>query len=479
MPNLSPTSNATLVLTLQDRVRCEARLHRRQFLRVGVLSLGGITLADWLAVKAHAKANKLPLRDKSVIFLFQHGGPSQFETFDPKMDAPREIRSATGEIPTRIPGITFGSTFERLAKLNDKFSIVRSFATGDANHDIKPIVGRDTLRANMGTLYARVAGALRADTAMPTNVALFPRAVDMASGPAITQFGNFESTGEFGSSYAPFVPGAGGGLQADMKLNLPQARLNDRRELLSSLDQWKRRVDAAGAFDGTDTFQQQAFATLERGIFDAFDLTKEDPRVVARYDTAPLMSRDRFSPAWKNREHYADNSATLGKLLLLARRLCERGAGFVTVTTSFVWDMHADVNNAPMTTGMDYVGRPFDHAVSAFIEDCESRGLRDKILLVCCGEMGRTPRINAKGGRDHWGGLAPLMLYGGGLQMGKVIGASSRDGGSPADNPVTMQNLLATVMHTLLDLGEVRVMDGLPKTLLDTLTGGEPIKGLV
>ncbi len=469
----SLTSNTALMLTLQDR------LHRRQFLRVGGLSLGGITLADWLAVKAHAKANKLPLRDKSVIFLFQHGGPSQFETFDPKMDAPREIRSATGEIPTRIPGITFGSTFERLAKLNDKFSIVRSFATGDANHDIKPIVGRDTLRANMGTLYARVAGALRPDTAMPTNVALFPRAVDTASGPAITQFGNFEATGEFGSSYAPFVPGAYGGLQADMKLNLPQSRLNDRRELLGSLDQWKRRVEASGAFDGTDTFQQQAFATLERGISDAFDLTKEDPRVVARYDTAPLASRDRFSPAWKNREHYADNSATLGKLLLLARRLCERGAGFVTVTTSFVWDMHADVNNAPMTTGMDYVGRPFDHAVSAFIEDCESRGLRDKILLVCCGEMGRTPRINAKGGRDHWGGLAPLMLYGGGLQMGRVIGASSRDGGSPADNPVTMQNLLATVMHTLLDLGEVRVMDGLPKSLLDTLTGGEPIKGLV
>ena len=257
MPRPSLTSNTALMLTLQDR------LHRRQFLRVGGLSLGGITLADWLAVKAHAKANKLPLRDKSVIFLFQHGGPSQFETFDPKMDAPREIRSATGEIPTRIPGITFGSTFERLAKLNDKFSIVRSFATGDANHDIKPIVGRDTLRANMGTLYSRVAGALRPDTAMPTNVALFPRAVDTASGPAITQFGNFESTGEFGSAYAPFVPGAGGGLQADMKLNLPQSRLNDRRELLGSLDQWKRRVEASGAFDGTDTFQQQAFATLD------------------------------------------------------------------------------------------------------------------------------------------------------------------------------------------------------------------------
>lgn len=461
------------MLTLQDR------LHRRQFLRVGGLSLGGLTLADSFALKSFAKSQKLPLRDKSVIFLFQHGGPSQFETFDPKMDAPREIRSATGEISTRIPGVTFGSTFEQLAKLNDKFSIVRSFHTGDGNHDIKPIVGRDTLRANMGTLYARVAGALRPESAMPTNVALFPRAVDMATGPAITQFGNFEATGEFGSAYAPFVPGAGGGLQADMKLNLPQARLSDRRELLASLDQWKRRAEANDTFSGLDTFQQQAFAALERGLSDAFDLAQEDPRLIARYDTAPLLPKDKINPAWKNLEHYADNAATLGKLLLLARRLCERGAGFVTVTTSFVWDMHADVNNAPMTVGMDYVGRPFDRAVSAFIEDCEARGLRDKILLVCCGEMGRTPRINAKGGRDHWGGLAPLMLYGGGLQMGKIIGASARDGGAPADNPVTMQNLLATVMHTLLDLGEVRVMDGLPKSLVDTLTGSEPIKGLV
>lgn len=461
------------MLTLQDR------LHRRQFLRVGGLSLGGLTLADWFALKAHAKSHPHALKDKSVIFLFQHGGPSQFETFDPKMDAPREIRSATGEIKTTIPGVTFGATFERLAKLADKFSIVRSFHTGDGNHDIKPVVGRDTLRANMGTLYARVAGALRPDTAMPTNVALFPRAVDMATGPAISQFGNFEATGEFGAAYAPFVPGAGGGLQADMKLNLPQARLNDRRELLASLDQWKRRVEADGAFAGLDQFQQQAFDALQRGLSDAFDLSQEDPRLIARYDTAPLLAKDKISPVWRNREHYADNAATLGKLLLLARRLCERGAGFVTVTTSFVWDMHSDINNAPMTVGMDYVGRPFDHAVSAFIEDCEARGLRDKILLVCCGEMGRTPRINAKGGRDHWGGLAPLMLYGGGLQMGKVIGASARDGGTPADNPVTMQNLLATVMHTLLDLGEVRVMDGLPKSLADTLTGGEPIKGLV
>ena len=467
------------MLTLHDHTRTAGHLRRRDFLRVGSLGLGGLALSDWLAFKALAKARNLPLKDKSVIFLFMQGGPSQFETFDPKMDAPREIRSATGEIATSIPGITFGSTFERLARLANKFSVVRSFTTGDASHDTKPIMGKDTLKANMGSLYSRIAGPLRADTGMPTNVALFPRAVMPGAGPQLTQFGNLEATGDLGIGYSPFVPGAGGGLQQDMKLNLPQERLSDRRSLLGALDQWRHRADATGLLEGIGAFEQQAFDTLIRGVSEAFDVTREDPRLIARYDTAPLVPKERISTEWKNREHYADHAASLGKLLLLARRLCERGAGFVTVNTSFVWDMHADVNNAPMPVGMDYVGRPFDHAVSAFIEDCEARGLRDKILLVCCGEMGRTPRLNAKGGRDHWGSLAPLLLYGGGLQMGRVIGQSSRDGGEPADNPVRIPDLIATVMHSLLDIGEVRVMDGLPKHLVEAITRGEPIKGLV
>ncbi len=408
-----------------------------------------------------------------------HGGPSQFETFDPKMGAPREIRSATGEIPTTIPGITFGATMEKLARLAHKFSVVRSFSTGDATHDIKPIVGRDTMRANMGSLYSRIAGPLRAEPPFPTNVMLFPRAVLPEAGPAIKQFGDFSATGELGSAYAPFVPGAGGGLQQDLKLNLPQERLNDRRALLASVDQWKRRAEASGAFAGVNAFQEQAFDTLLGGVSEAFDLAKEDPRVIARYDTAPLVPKERISRKWNNREHYADHGATLGKLLLLARRMCERGAGFVTVNTSFVWDMHADNNNATLTEGMGYVGTPFDHAVAAFIEDVEARGLRDKILLVCCGEMGRTPRINGKGGRDHWGGLAPLLLYGGGLRMGAVIGQSTRDGGEPAEDRVTMADLLATIMHTILDVGEVRLTDGLPTNLVDLITRGGPIKGLV
>jgi hypothetical protein len=131
-----------------------------------------------------------------------HGGPSQFETFDPKMDAPPGVRSTTGEIPTAIPGVTFGSTFKKLAQRADKFNIVRSFVTGDGNHDIKPVMSNDTLQANLGSLYSRVAGPLRTASAMPTNVALFPRAVEAEAGPPITDFGNFESAGEFGSALA-------------------------------------------------------------------------------------------------------------------------------------------------------------------------------------------------------------------------------------------------------------------------------------
>ena len=467
------------MLTFQDHFRQAGRWHRRQFLRAGVLALGGMTLEDQFAVRAAATGADSPLKDRSVIFLFMHGGPSQFETFDPKMDAPSHIRSTTGEIKTTLPGITFGSTFPRLARLAHKFSIVRSFATGDGNHDIKPLVGADTLRANMGSLYSSVAGPSRVDTAMPTNVALFPRSVDPAAKAAVTDFGNFEATGELSRTFAPFVPGAGADLQQDMRLNLPEGRFHDRRALLGALDNWKRWADGSDAVAGFNGFQQQAFDALHRGVFDAFDLSREDPRLLERYDTAPLLPRSRISEKWKNIDHYATNALTLGRQLLLARRLCERGAGFVTVTTSFIWDMHADVNNAPMTTGMEYVGAPFDHAVSAFIEDVEARGLSDKILLVCCGEMGRTPAINKDGGRDHWGNLAPLLLYGGGLKMGQVIGQSSRDGGEPASQPVTPKDLIATIMHSLLDIGKVRLMPGIPPRVLEAMTKGEPIHGLV
>ncbi len=451
---------------------------RREFLRVGGLGLGGLALTDLLALKARGIDSHSLTKDRSVIFLFMHGGPSQFETFDPKMDAPSNIRSQTGEVATTIPGVTFGGTFEKLAKRAHLLNIVRSYVTGDGNHDIKPVVGADTLRANMGSLYSRIAGPLRSGSAMPTNVTLFPRAVHADAGPAITDFGNFSSSGDLGSAYAPFVPGAGGGLQEDMKLNLPPTRLSDRRALLAGLDEWKRKMDSSTAVDGLTNLQQQAFEALLNGVSDAFDLSKEDSRLVDLYDTLPLANPDRINKKWNNHKHYADHGASIGKLLLLARRLCERGCGFVTITTSFVWDMHSDVNNAPCNEGMGYVGRPFDHAVSAFMDDVESRGLKDKILLVCCGEMGRTPQVNNSGGRDHWGNLAPLLLYGGGFGSGQIIGQSARDGGTPLSDPVRIRDLTATILQSLLDVDQVRVTGGLPQNLLNLLAQGTPIRGL-
>jgi hypothetical protein len=451
---------------------------RRSFLRVGSLGLGStvISLPEFLAAKAVAP--KL-VKDKSVVFLFMHGGPSQTETFDPKMDMPAEIRSATGEIPTSLPGVTFGSTFSKLARHADKLAIIRSFTTGDGNHDIKPIVGKNSLGANIGSLYSRVAGTTVGGSGMPRNVTLYPKAVDEAAGEAFNRFGDFASSGPLGAPYRAFAPGAGGTLQADMTLRrVSKTRLEDRRSLLDELDDAKRSLDS-GAAEGLNGFQQQAFDTIFGGIADAFDLSKEDPRTVAKYDTAPLVNPASINEKWKNKARYRDHGQTIGKLMLLARRLCERGAGFVTVTTDFVWDMHADANNATMTEGMGYVGAPFDHAVAAFIEDCEERGLSEKILLVCCGEMGRTPKINARGGRDHWGRIAPLVLYGGGLKTGQVIGQSTRDGGEPSSTPILMENLIATVLHSLLDLNQVRVMDGLSNDLLTAMTGPSPIRQLI
>lgn len=452
---------------------------RRDFLRVGGVALGGLTLPQLLAGQAAAaKAGEVPVTDKSVVFLFMHGGPPQAETFDPKMTAPAGVRSVTGETSTSLPGVTYGGTLTKLARHADKLAVVRSFKTGDGNHDIKPIVSKHTLDANVGSLYARLAGANHPRDGMPRNVALFPRAVDPNAMPAITSFGNFESSGSLGGAYAPFVPGGEGPSQKNLELNIARDRVDDRRNLLASLDGLRRGLDRGDHWAQLDRMTQQAFQTILGGVAEAFDLSKEDPRLVERYDTSKLIDRNKISKRWNNYKRYQDHVSSLGKLMLLSRRLCEAGAGFVTVTTNFVWDMHADDNNATMEEGMEYCGVPFDHAVSAFIEDVEARGLRDKILLVCCGEMGRTPKVNAKGGRDHWGELAPLLLYGGGLKMGQVIGQSDRQAGAPATEPIQIRNLIATIMHTLFDVPQLRLTSGIPAELGRVIFDAEPIHEL-
>ena len=460
------------------RIGDATRLGRRDFLRVGGLALGGFSLPGFLpmvrAGTGLSEANK-PVTDKAVVFLFLHGGPSQFETFDPKMTAPAEIRAVGGEIKTTLPGVTFGSSFPKLAARADRLAIIRSFVPGDANHDIKPIVCKDGHGANLGAAYASAAGANNPSNGLPTNCVLFPRAADPAAGKEQGGFGKFTAHGPFPASAAPFQPDGDGAQKHDMRLNVPFDRLDDRRAMLDAFDAAKSQHD--NGFDELDAARQKAFSLLLGNAGDAFDLAKEDAKTVEKYDTARLGIQDKINRKWNNHKHYADNARTLGKLLLLARRLVERGAGFVTVTTNFVWDMHADVNNATMTEGMSYMAPPLDHALSVFLDDLRDRGLEDKVLVVACGEMGRTPRLNQKGGRDHWGNLGPLLLAGGGLPQGAVIGRSSSNGGEPATEPVRIANLIGTIMHTLFDVGQLRVTRGAGRELLQ-MADYTPISGL-
>jgi len=460
----------------------DAQCNRREVLSIGSLGFGGFTLANMLASEqAGAALEKQLSSGKSVIFLLQHGGPTQFETFDPKLDAGDGINTVGGVTRTSIPGVTFGSTMSDVAKHAHRLAIVRSYATGSNGHSIRPLISEATLGANMGSIYSRIAGANNPQTGIPTNVTLFPNSIEPdALGPDV-RFGPFSATGPLGKSCEPFAPGGESTLQDNLQLKLPRGRFDDRRGLLSSLDKLRTELDSSGAFTGADRFREQALEMVLKGVAKAFDLSREDPRTVARYDTTGFLNEQSFADkknGGKERRWYQNNAQTLGRLLLLARRLCESGCRFVTVATRFVWDMHGDQNNLGVARGMDAVGQPFNKAVSAFIEDCEERGLSDDILLVATGEMGRTPRINKNGGRDHWGRLTPLMLYGGGITSGQVIGQSERDGSQPAVGRVNSDNLVSSILHTLFDVGELRVQAGLPAELTKLVNNSDPIPGL-
>ena len=456
---------------------------RREFLRIGTLGLGGLSLPHLLGARALAGGSKPLTTGKSVIFLFQFGGPSQFETFDPKMSAPDGVHCVNGEIATALPGVTFGSAFPQLARRANQLAVVRSYVPGRdiSNHVICPIVHRkETLGASLGSLYSRLAGIIDPASGMPTNAALFPQAVDARSYPVRMDFGDFLATGPVGTAFAPFVPGGSSTLQENMRLRIDRDRLNDRRQLLGQLDGIKRRIDTSGVLDGMDRIKSQAFDIILRSAARAFDLSKESAKTIARYDTAGLVRPETVAKTYDSSKYYIDHGKTLGKLMLLARRLCEAGCGFVMVNTGFVWDMHGVAGvHAGVEEGMRYVAPPFDHAVSAFLDDVEARGLSDRILLVMCGEMGRTPQLSKTGGRDHWGNLGPLVLAGGGLPMGQVIGRSTANGGEPADNPIHMRHLLGTIFHTLFDVGELRLRADATGAVTRLITESEPIAALL
>ncbi len=449
--------------------------NRREFLRIGSLALGGMSLPGLLSMKAQGSETRNLLTDKAVVLLFLQGGPSQIETFDPKMSAPQEFRSITGEVQSRLPGVTFGGTFPQMAARADKLAIVRSFQSNNGDHqNYLAVAGGNALKAPMGSIFARVAGSNNRATGMPNNVIVPPEAM------GVEVKTNFEtqalqklvaSSQAFGASYSFFDPSGGGELRRNLELNLPRSRFDDRRALLSQLDGFRRQFEDTHVLDNANAYEQQAYDVIVNGIAQAFDLSREDPRVIAAYDTSKYMNIEAVQ-RWGDMRR---SSNQLGKQMLLARRLVENGCGFVTVMDAG-WDMHSN-NNSPINLGgMHWLGRQVDHAVSAFLDDLESRGLSDKVLLVVSGEMGRTPRINKNGGRDHWGNLTPLVMAGGGLKMGQVIGTSDSQAGNPASNRYVPANLLSTVMHTLLDVGQVRVARDVPKNIVDVLSAHTPIR---
>ena len=455
---------------------CEGRC-RREFLRVGALGVGGLTLPTMLAARSQAGDGKNPVRGKSVVVLFLQGGPTHIETFDPKMTAPKEYRAMFGEVKSVIPGVTFGSHFEKLASLADKMAVVRSYRHGISSHGPASqhvIAGGNKFEATMGSLYGRAAGTTNPATGIPSNIIIAPPAV----GEEYKNFGRnperVAGVGTLSPAYKVFDPSSGGQIMKNMQVNLPQGRMDDRQSLLGQIDNIKREMDSAGGLTGADRFQQQAYDVILGGVSEAFDVNKEDPETIARYDTGEFAIPKYLQKKKSNVP--AQSPVALGKQLLMARRLVEAGCGFVTVTSNG-WDMHG--NAFGINDGMPLLGSAVDKAASAFIEDLDQRGMLDDVLLVITGEFGRTPKINAKAGRDHWGNLCTLAFAGGGLRLGQVVGSSDKNAGVPASDPVSSLNLRATIMNTLFNTAELRISDGLPTDVVNEIIAGEPIKQLV
>lgn len=425
------------------RRNCEGQ-SRRDFLRVGGLGLGSLTLANMLQGKAKAVERGIRSSDKSVIWLWLGGGPTHVETFDPKMTAPSEYRSVTGEVQTVLPGVTLGGNFEQMAGVADKMAFVRSFAHTNSGHSGGThyvMTGYDNrladngavpIRPFMGSVVSRVRGTNNLDTGIPTYVRL---GGIYADGPAF-----------LGTAYGPFDPA--GEARRNMSLSIDQSRLSNRRAMLDGIDNIKRDIDRKGLMEGLDSFEEQAFNLILSRSQQAFDLKYEDPRVVDRYGKG------------------------LGEQMLQARRLCEAGCGFVTLQYGG-WDMHGNIKQA-----MDQRGPELDRAVAALIEDLDQRGLMDNVLLVISGEFGRTPKINGSSGRDHWAPLSTLALAGGGLKMGQVVGESAEKVDVPKTTPITPQDLMATIFH-VLDFDQrmqFTNQSGRPTYMIET---GRPIEELV
>ncbi len=398
-------------------------IQRRDFLRAGFLGLGGLSLADLLRTQAQAAANGRPTPKRSVIFIELAGGPTQFETYDPKPEAPAEYRGPLGTIQTALSGVRFSEMMVEQAKIADRLAVIRSMHHNSGSHQtsshltqtgyyLRDRQNRDNELPCIGSIVDHVQG---------------PNAKGVPGYVAIPRIMRYGQAAFLGKGHNPFETG-GDPNKKDFKVqnldlvgNLDLDRLDDRRALLSSFDESRRVIDNRGVGDALDSFTRDAFelVTGDRARM-AFDIAQE-----------PDALRDRYG------RH------TVGQSLLLARRLIEAGVAFVSVRVGG-WDDHNKLVQRMKTKAPQ-----FDRGVAALIDDLYERGMERDVLVVAMGEFGRTPRFNRNAGRDHWGSLMSVMMAGGGLNVGQIVGSSNSRGEIPLDNPYRPEHVLATAYRHL------------------------------
>jgi hypothetical protein len=419
---------------------------RRNFLKIGALGLGGLSLPQLL----HAEAkNGIRNSHKAVIMIFLPGGPSHQDIFDLKMNAPSEIRGEFKPISTTVPGLQICEHLPLMAKAMDKMTIIRSMVGADGDHDaFQCLTGRSLKNQppggwpSLGSCVSKLEGPV--NKAIPPFIGLSPKMGEM-------RWADAGKPGYLGIAHAPFRPQGAG--KSDMVLNgVTLDRLADRRALLNSFDSFRRDVDANGLMEGLDSFNEQAFGMLTSSkLLDALDIQKEDATTRARYGKGDPKNRDDGGP--KLMEHF-----------LTARRLVEAGARCVTLAFSR-WDHHGR-NFTALRQDLPML----DQGISALIEDLHDRGLDKDVSVVMWGEFGRTPTINKDGGRDHWPRVSCAMLAGGGMKHGQVIGSTDRLGGEAVDRPVYFGEVFATLYHCLgIDPNRTTLPDlsGRPQYLVD------------
>ncbi len=417
--------------------------------------MGGLALPQLLQAESHS--GRLA-GDKAVIMIYLPGGPPHQDTFDLKTNAPSEIRGEFRPISTSVPGTQICELLPQLARQAREYTIIRSIA--DAVDDHSDFMCQTGRRKNpqppggwptMGACVSRVLGAT--NPAVPAFIGLEPR---MQHRPY-----NAANSGYAGVANESFKPAADA--KSDMVLNgITTDRLGDRKQLLAAVDHFRRDVDSTGLMAGLDSFNQTALGMLTSSrLLSALDIKGEDPRLLERYGKGDAKV-------------HGDAAPMLNEQFLIARRLVEAGARFVTVAYGF-WDYHGNNfgnarNDLPL----------LDQALSALIEDLRQRGLDRDVSVVVWGEFGRSPRINKDAGRDHWPGASCALLVGGGMKMGQVIGATDRLGGEPSERPVLFGEVFATLYHCLgIDVNKVTIPDltGRPQYLIPD--GCQPMRELV